>query len=81
MPTFREAYDKWFSEYYKEEIERRVNRENVLLQRLQKLREEQEHFKMAIKEKVIKEYEDERNKLYQELGLERKYGDGWLKKN
>ena len=75
MPTFREAYDKWFSEYYKDEIEKRVNKEKIILQRLRKLKEEQEHFKIAIKEKVMKEYENEMNKLYKELGLERKYGD------
>ena len=80
MPTFRESYDKWFSEYYKDEIERRVNEENVLLERLQKLKAEQEHFKKSIKTKLMMEYEDEMNKLYKELGLERKFGDGWANK-
>lgn len=77
MPTFRESYDKWFSEYYKDEIERKVNKEKNIIERLQRLKAEQEHFKMAIKTKMMKEYEDEMNKLYKELGLERKFGDGW----
>ena len=73
MPTFGEAYDKWFSEYYKDEIEKEVKATQEYIKKKVEESLEKDRKRMEeIRKRIDIEWEEAMVDAYKKMGLERR---------